>query len=72
MRFQVQDWSTHTCCFDCIVIDTSWNRPSSYEELVCECYERETAERIAEALNFFEKYTGDEWAITPSGEIVLA
>ena len=54
MRYVVieKSQSSH-CCFEATVVDT--HKPSPYNEgqfeQVCECFDIEDAERVAEALN---------------------
>lgn len=59
MRYIVVDGSdTGHCCFDATVLDTTKPQlsgdgrvlPGRYEQ-VCECFEREAADMIADALN---------------------
>lgn len=51
-RFIVTDGSDSAhCCFHASVMDTSVKRPSGYFECVCECFDEDHANLIAQLLN---------------------
>ena len=53
-RYQVEDYSVSGhCCFEASVIDMDKKDPDrTLGAIVCECFEKEDAERIAFLLNF--------------------
>ena len=56
-RYRVLDESrSGHCCFDFTVVDTHTPHPYYLHlfDAVCECFEREQAERVAAALNAVE------------------
>lgn len=55
MRYLAQREVEHGCCYEAMVVDTiRLTRYGHLPELVCECPDMETAERIALALNKLE------------------
>lgn len=50
------------CCFEATVVDTQTPRPSfcGDPDWVCECYDMETAQKIADALNAAHRKQGGE------------
>lgn len=52
MRYEVKEKSVSGhCCFEYSVVDTESTKKYAQFSAVCECYEREDADRIAELLN---------------------
>lgn len=52
-RYKVVEGSeSGHCCFGATVVDTQTSNPSLFcDELVCECFDMESAQKIADALN---------------------
>ena len=48
------------CCFDATVVDTQTPHPTFPEhDWVCECFDMETAQKIADALNAAHRKGGE-------------
>jgi len=51
-RYKVVEGSeSGHCCFEATVVDTQTPNPMFYNELVCECFDMERAQKIADTLN---------------------
>ena len=52
MRYQVKNESVSAhCCFEATVVDTQVLDELGHPETVCECFDMENAQKVADALN---------------------
>ncbi len=65
-RYRVSDEVEHGCCYKATVVDTATRRFEGMEgfedddepAFICECFDKETAQMIADAMNAREKQGG--------------
>jgi hypothetical protein len=61
MRYKASDDKNdigHICCYSAVVLDTTRCDRHNEFEAICECFDIETAEMIAAALNVAETHKG--------------
>ena len=55
VRYQVKAGSISAhCCFEATVVDTQTFDALGHPETICECFEVENAEKVADALNHYD------------------